>query len=545
MQQSGLRVGRVLGGLHARRRPSARATACRPARTAGQWGSPAACSNSACVIGGLHGRLRARRHAVLRQRRPDLQRERPVGERVGVHVRVRERKLHRRLRARIDAVLGQRSADVLVERHVGHRVRLHELCVRGRSVHGRVCSGRDAVLGQRRPDVQLQRSVGERRGVRERGVRHRSVHGRVHPRGDAVLGQRRADVRQQRSMGRRRGLHQLGVRVGWVHRRLRARRRRSARATACRRARRAEPGARAPRARTPRASPARAPASACPARPSARATASRRAARAGNGGPPSRAWARRACRARAPARARRATRSARATPPRCAAARARWGAPVACSNQACINGVCSGSCAPTSTQCSPTDPATADVRLDRDLGQHRRGLLEPDVRLGIRARACALPDRCNAPASSRRRAARTGTWQSAGSCTSQACVNGACTGVCTPGATQCSGNGVQTCQNNGTWGTAIGVLGLGVRERRVHRRVRPGHDAVLRQRRADVPAERDLERPPRPAPTRPAYGGACTGSCAPGQTTCSGNGLETCTRAAPTGRPSRASNRRA
>jgi formylglycine-generating enzyme len=34
------------------------------------------------------------------------------------------------------------------------------------------------------------------------------------------------------------------------------------------------------------------------------------------------------------------------------------------------------------------------------------------------------------------------------------CVEGECSGVCDPGARQCSGNGVQTCQTDGTWGPA-------------------------------------------------------------------------------------------
>jgi hypothetical protein len=40
---------------------------------------------------------------------------------------------------------------------------------------------------------------------------------------------------------------------------------------------------------------------------------------------------------------------------------------------------------------------------------------------------------------------------------SSSCVGGACTstGVCTPGATQCSGSGVQTCDSTGNWGVAM------------------------------------------------------------------------------------------
>jgi hypothetical protein len=51
----------------------------------------------------------------------------------------------------------------------------------------------------------------------------------------------------------------------------------------------------------------------------------------------------------------------------------------------------------------------------------------------------------------------TGNWSAAVACTNQACVNGACQGVCAPGQTQCStsGNGVQTCTSNGTWGSSV------------------------------------------------------------------------------------------
>jgi sulfatase modifying factor 1 len=38
-------------------------------------------------------------------------------------------------------------------------------------------------------------------------------------------------------------------------------------------------------------------------------------------------------------------------------------------------------------------------------------------------------------------------------CSNQACVNGACAGVCIPGATACSANAVQTCAADGSWQT--------------------------------------------------------------------------------------------
>jgi len=83
-----------------------------------------------------------------------------------------------------------------------------------------------------------------------------------------------------------------------------------------------------------------------------------------------------------------------------------WGSPVTCTNQTCINGVCSGVCAPGQTQCS-----------------------------GNATEACTA----------------SGTWGSPSSCTNQTCVNGACTGVCAPGQTNCSGNTPQTCSSTGTW----------------------------------------------------------------------------------------------
>src|SRR5258708_114908 len=39
-------------------------------------------------------------------------------------------------------------------------------------------------------------------------------------------------------------------------------------------------------------------------------------------------------------------------------------------------------------------------------------------------------------------------------CMNKACVNGACTGTCTPATTRCMGNGVQTCDTSGNWSTA-------------------------------------------------------------------------------------------
>ena len=80
------------------------------------------------------------------------------------------------------------------------------------------------------------------------------------------------------------------------------------------------------------------------------------------------------------------------------------------------------------------------------------------------------------------------------SCVSSACVSGSCAGSCTPGSTQCSGNGVQTCDAMGSWGSATSC----------------GATATCVSTGASM--------------------AQCAGSCASGSTTCGGdNGVQTCT----------------
>src|SRR5262249_27186189 len=53
----------------------------------------------------------------------------------------------------------------------------------------------------------------------------------------------------------------------------------------------------------------------------------------------------------------------------------------------------------------------------------------------------------------------SGTWGATVPCTNQACVSGMCTGVCTPTAGQCPGNAGQTCSSTRTRGTAVACPG--------------------------------------------------------------------------------------
>ena len=68
----------------------------------------------------------------------------------------------------------------------------------------------------------------------------------------------------------------------------------------------------------------------------------------------------------------------------------------------------------------------------------------------------------------------------------QACVSGQCTGVCSPGQTQCVGNEVQTCSAGGTWSAPV------------------------------------------PCNNSTCSAGVCQGACSQGETQCSGNGVEAC-----------------
>jgi formylglycine-generating enzyme len=80
-----------------------------------------------------------------------------------------------------------------------------------------------------------------------------------------------------------------------------------------------------------------------------------------------------------------------------------------------------------------------------------------------------------------------GTWENlGGACVDQACINGACVGVCSPGQSQCVNNDLEICSFNGLNGYI------------------------------------DCEG-------RTCIAGQCAGSCGPGETLCSDGGVSTCT----------------
>ena len=148
-----------------------------------------------------------------------------------------------------------------------------------------------------------------------------------------------------------------------------------------------------------------------------------------------------------------------------------WGSPVDCGNQACVGtgagALCQGVCAPNATSCA----------TDADGG------------------STSTVQTCSA----------TGTWTPTSACPF-ACVNGPASGVCAPGTTSCSGNGVQTCETNGQWGSAVCVLEPGVRRTgRAWARARP------RRPPARTTASRPATTPGRSEPPAPCANSACVG----------------------------------
>ena len=194
--------------------------------------------------------------------------------------------------------------------------------------------------------------------------------------------------------------------------------------------------------------------------PSARAPACRPAARTVNGGwrPAARTYVR-----AEPARA-----SARRRDPVCAQPTPAAGRPGPCrratprdsgprpsragSGSVCLSGACA-TCNPGATQCSGDESRPAVERRVGSGGRHANQACVSGaapasahrVRRNARARSTA----------SRLRATATGNWQTAVPCTNEACVNGSCSGVCAPGASQCSSSNPlwpQACSSSGTWG---------------------------------------------------------------------------------------------
>jgi hypothetical protein len=124
-----------------------------------------------------------------------------------------------------------------------------------------------------------------------------------------------------------------------------------------------------------------------------------------------------------------------------------WGPPVSCTNQACVNGACTGVCSPSSTNCSGTTPQTCNGQGTWDNGTITKGqcgaVCNPSVEKSCDGNTALTCD-------------STGKWPTSGTACSYVCSGGACSGSCVPTRTRCSNNTSQTCDSTGTWnsGTA-------------------------------------------------------------------------------------------
>lgn len=162
-----------------------------------------------------------------------------------------------------------------------------------------------------------------------------------------------------------------------------------------------------------------------------------------------------------------------------------WGAPVACTGQTCVNGVCTGACAPGQTVCQ-SGGATS----------------------------------CTA----------AGQWGTPTSCSPGICSNGQCTGNCTPGNKQCSGNGVETCGANGMWGAPAACTnqtctGAGV----CSGSCGPGQTRCLANVVQACDSSGNWQSQVTCSGTTPACLNSTCVACNPGSVECNGNGTTVCT----------------
>ena len=118
-------------------------------------------------------------------------------------------------------------------------------------------------------------------------------------------------------------------------------------------------------------------------------------------------------------------------------------------------------------------------------------------------------------------------------CVDQACVGMRCQGSCAPGTTQCSGNGIQTCDAGGQWGdpaacgagaTCVGKGGAA----QCSGSCAAGATLCGGSNGVQTCSAEGTWGEPIPCINQTCNDGVCQGSCSPGQASCAGNVLVTC-----------------
>jgi sulfatase modifying factor 1 len=122
-----------------------------------------------------------------------------------------------------------------------------------------------------------------------------------------------------------------------------------------------------------------------------------------------------------------------------------WATPTTCTNQTCVpaTATCTGVCAPSQTH--PIGCGNCGTNTQTCSSS---GAWQDATCTGQGACAQNLTQSCNT----------YGTQTCSSSCAWGGCSCGSAP-VCTPNAKQCSGNGVQTCNACGQWGSAVGCSG--------------------------------------------------------------------------------------
>ncbi len=123
-----------------------------------------------------------------------------------------------------------------------------------------------------------------------------------------------------------------------------------------------------------------------------------------------------------------------------------------CTGQACVNGMCTGVCAPGAVQCMGNGVQTCTAS-----GVYGAAVpcANSTCTMGVCTGACSAGDtQCSGDSAVQ--ACVAGMWGTPTACVNQACVGKTCAGHCSPGATLCtSASALETCGLNGEYGAAV------------------------------------------------------------------------------------------
>ena len=110
-----------------------------------------------------------------------------------------------------------------------------------------------------------------------------------------------------------------------------------------------------------------------------------------------------------------------------------WGAPVACVSSTCVSGTCTGVCAPGQTECLGNVIQSCGTSGTWQTEATCSGATP--ACLNSTCVACS-PTTTQCVGNSAQTCGATGSWQTPVACTNQTCISGVCTGSCAPARTR-------------------------------------------------------------------------------------------------------------